>query len=152
MRSELPRVNRVDLAILAGLSMLACGYCWDAVQASTDTRNLILILPVTVLVLLLCAAEFVSQLKQKSTAEIEKEPITSAAIVIVLFAFFVVTLPWLGFDVGTLLFLAAYLKLHGENRWRWIMGYSLCISSFLALFFSSMLPYPMPMLLFPTDY
>ena len=64
-----------------------------------------------------------------------------------LFSAYVLTLNWLGFDVGTALFVGAFLWLQGERRLRWLVGYSLAFALVLTLFFSRMLPYPMPTLL-----
>ena len=66
---------------------------------------------------------------------------------LVLFAAYVITLDWLGFDVGTALFVGAFLWMQGERRKTWLVGYSLAFALTLTLFFSRMLPYPMPTLL-----
>ena len=72
--------------------------------------------------------------------------------VILLFIAYVLSLDFLGFDVGTMLFIAGFLLLQGERRIKWIAGYSLSFSLLTALFFSTMLPYPMPMLLLASEY
>ena len=82
----------------------------------------------------------------------ELDPVKSIVPVVSLFAGYVITLPWLGFDVGTFLFISLFLWFHGERRWQWVLGYGLCAATLMALFFSAMLPYPMPMLLLATDY
>jgi hypothetical protein len=58
----------------------------------------------------------------------------------------------LGFDVGTTLFVGSFLWLQGERRWYWLAGYSISLGFGLSLFFSAMLPYPMPMLLLQSAY
>lgn len=139
-----------DLAVLIVLAGFTLWYCLDARAASTHIVNLILILPVTALALLLCLIQFIRQLSSPDPEPSETEPIRSVVPVISLFVAYTLTLPWLGFDVGTALFMAAYLWLHGERRWPWIVGYSLCFASVASLFFAAMLPYPMPMLVFPS--
>ncbi len=57
-----------------------------------------------------------------------------------------------GFDVGTFLFIGVFLWLHGEKRIFWLLAYSFVFSASVALFFSTILPYPMPMLLLQTAY
>ena len=79
--------------------------------------------------------------------EQQNQPETSTLPVILLFVGYVATLPWLGFDVGTFVFVALFLFLAGEQKWQWILGYSLTFAFSSALFFSNMLPYPMPLLL-----
>ena len=44
------------LLVLAGMTTL---YCYDAVRASTHIYNLIMVVPVTVAVLVLCVAQFI---------------------------------------------------------------------------------------------
>ena len=61
-------------------------------------------------------------------------------------------LPLLVAVVGTALFVAAFLWLQGERRLPWLLGYSISLGFGLALFFSTMLPYPMPMLILQTAY
>jgi putative tricarboxylic transport membrane protein len=111
---------------------------------------LILILPFTILTMLLCLIQFFRQLVGRPIEERVVEPVKSVFPVISLFVVYTLTLPWLGFDVGTCLFIAAFLWFHGERRWVWIAGYSLSFASVTSLFFAAMLPYPMPMLLFPS--
>ncbi len=139
-----------DLAVLVVLAGLTLWYCLDARSASTHILNLILILPVTALVWLLCLIQFIRQLTGRVSESPEVEPVKRVVPVISLFVGYTLTLPWLGFDVGTALFMAAFLWFHGERRWPWIVGYSLCFASVASLFFAAMLPYPMPMLVFPS--
>lgn len=132
------------LLVLAGLVAV---YCIDAVRASTDVLNLILVLPVTAIVLVLCVAQFVQNVRRPSVDVERRDASRDALPVAGLFAAYILSLPWLGFDVGTCLFIAAFLWWHGERRWPWLLGYSLGFAFALALFFSRMLPYPMPMLM-----
>lgn len=146
------RQGVADFVVLLLLAGFVGFYLVDAVRASTDVLNLILILPVSLLVLVLCAVQFVLQLRAGNTADVEEsasetESTRSAGGLpaFVLFAVYVSTLEWLGFDIGTCLFLACFLWLQGERRWPWLIGYSIAFGFALALFFSVMLPYPMPL-------
>ncbi len=142
-----------DLAVLAGLVAFVLWYLADAWSASQSVENLILILPIAGLAVLLCTLDLINQLRKGPTEEHDsREPMVEIMPVMGLFAAYVLTLEWLGFDVGTLLFVSAFLWLQGERRKVWLLGYSLCFGLLVALFFSYMLPYPMPMLLLPTDY
>ena len=144
--------QKADLAVLITLLGLVLMYLRDAYLAAAEVLNLILILPVTGLVLIMCLIEFINQFGNKDKEVPTMEPVSSVVPVISLFAIYVSTLPWLGFDVGTFLFVATFLWLHGEKRWPWVLGYSLVFTTLIALFFSAMLPYPMPMLLMATEY
>lgn len=139
-----------DLSVLVVLASLVVWYCLDAWNASTHILNLILILPLTCLVLLLCGIEFIRQLIVGPSTGDKAQPVRSALPVIGLFVAYTLSLPWLGFDIGTFLFIAVFLWINGERRWFWILGYSLCFASISSLFFAAMLPYPMPMSVFPS--
>ena len=139
----------VVLLVLAGLVIL---YGFDAYRASSNVLNLILVLPVIAIVLVLCLVQFVIEIRDVKAETPARESVGDVAPVIGLFAAYVLTLQWLGFDVGTMLFVAAFLWLQGERRWRWLIGYSMSLSFGLALFFSAMLPYPMSMLILQSAY
>ena len=164
-----------NLLILFALFSLSGWYLWDSWRASSHIYNLIFVLPLTVAIMLLCTLAFIRDLlapavfaknreeggkpregaqsrrkteKEKTEEKADGEDAKSLQAIL-LFTIYVVTLPWLGFDVGTFLFLAAFLRLAGEAKWPWVFGYSLVFSLGSALFFSYMLPYPMPLLLLP---
>ena len=141
-----------DLAVLLVLASLVVLYGIDAYRASSDVLNLILVLPIIVMVLVLCLVQFVIELRDDRAEAPPRESVADVAPFIGLFAVYVLTLQWLGFDIGTMLFVAAFLWLQGERRWHWLIGYSISLSFGLALFFSTMLPYPMPMLILQTAY
>lgn len=143
-----------DLLVLVGLASFALWYSVDTYKASSSTLNLILVLPVTLIVLGLCLVEFWKQVlgkpSQKDPSRLES--VRSVVPVISLFTGYVLTLRWLGFDVGTALFVSSFLWLHGERRLRWNIGYAICFAVLVSLLFSQMLPYPMPMLVLPSEY
>ena len=136
-----------DLAVVVLLAALVALYCYDALQASRSIYNLILVLPVTVVVLLLCLIQLFVGLKVPPVNRQKAEPVADILPAVALFAAYILTLPWLGFDVGTFLFLAVFLRVHGERRVAWLLGYSISFASIVSLFFSLMLPYPMPLLI-----
>ena len=156
-----------NLAVLLALFLYTAWYLWDTWQASTQIYNLIFVLPLTVSILLLCLLTFLKELlvadstaqdvseapeestKTAGSIETEESTRTETFKVVLLFVGYVVTLPWLGFDVGTFIFIALFLYLAGEKKWQWALGYSLVFAFSSALFFSYMLPYPMPLLLLP---
>ena len=141
-----------DLVVLLVLASLVILYGIDAYRASSEVLNLILILPIIAIVLVLCLVQFIIELRDVTTEAPERESVKDVAPVIGLFAAYVLTLQWLGFDIGTMLFVAAFLWLQGERRVHWLIGYSISLSFGLALFFSAMLPYPMPMLILQSAY
>ncbi len=141
-----------QLCMLLGLAGFTLWYLSDAIRVSFTTPNLLLILPIAVSVLILCVAELVISLKSGTLLEpVEDEPIREILPIIVLFTIYVLTLPWLGFDLGSILFVAIFLRMKGERRWFWVSGYSVTFGLAIALFFALMLPYPMPMTFLPID-
>jgi putative tricarboxylic transport membrane protein len=143
------RFTNHRLADLFVLLLLAAGvvvYCYDAVRASTDILNLIVVVPLTVVVLMLCLIQFVVSITDERASGEAEGAAADVLPVICLFAGYVLSLQWLGFDVGTCLFLVAFLWLHGERRWPWLLAYSISFAMALSIFFSKMLPYSMPML------
>lgn len=144
--------NIADLAVLVVLTLLVIVYGVDSVRASTHVLNLIFVLPLTVIVLCLCLVQFARQVPKMTKGAEETQPVTGIFTVVALFSAYVLSLNWLGFDVGTFIFLCAFLWLHGERRLRWLIGYSLSFALSMSLFFSMMLPYPMPMLILGTAY
>lgn len=148
-----PAGHRVaDLVVLLILAGLTAAYGIDSYRASSHILNLILVLPVTVIVLALCTIQFAIDVRRVRERVAATEPVGGIVPVMALFAAYVVTLEWLGFDVGTFLFIGTFLWLQGERRWPWIIGYALAFSMLIAIFFSTMLPYPMPLLLIETAY
>ena len=141
-----------DFVVLLVLASLVTAYGIDSYSASTEVLNLILVLPLTIIVLVLCLIQFVVELRDSTSTPPARESIADVGPVIGLFAAYVLSLNWLGFDVGTALFVAAFLWFHGERRLPWLLGYSIALGFALALFFSAMLPYPMPMLVLSTAY
>jgi len=178
-----------DVTVLVLLAAFVALYCVDAVRASTDVSNLILVLPLSIVALVLCAVELAltaagrrggapadagegaalsagagstdtttAPLPAETPATFAAEPpagLTAAEPagdgaageigVAALFAAYILSLPWLGFDVGTGIFLAVFLRMQGERRWTWLLGYSVAFALTLAYAFSRLLPYDMPL-------
>jgi len=138
--------------VILCLAAFVLWYAFDAHNASSGLENMILILPVAAVTLCLCIYDFFTYAEDTKEEKENKEDIKTVLPVMILFTLYVFTLEYLGFDIGTVLFIALFLFFHGETRWTWILGYSLVFGFLIAYFFSLMLPYPMPMMVFPTDY
>ncbi len=137
--------------VILCLATFVLWYAFDTHNASSSLENIILILPIAAITLCLCIYEFFTQKDMQEKEEV-KESISSVIPVMILFTLYVLSLEYLGFDIGTILFLGLFLFFHGEKRFAWILGYSLVYGFIIAYFFSQMLPYPMPMMILPTDY
>jgi putative tricarboxylic transport membrane protein len=141
-----------DFAVLICLALLVIGYLIHVLSVSTHILNIILVVPVSVTVLVLCLIEFIVQCRCTPTVSPQQEPVGSVIAVMGLFIGYVLSLPWLGFDLGTVIFIGAFLSIYGEKRWHWILAYAVVFGFLVALLFSSLLPYPMPMSILPTEY
>lgn len=146
------RHNLSDIAVLLILAALAIAYAVNWYSASSHILNTILVLPLTVLILICCAIQFFLTPGELQDEPGQSEPAGDQLLMMALFAAYVISLNWLGFDAGTFLFLTASLWLHGERRWLWLIGYAFAFASLISVFFSAMLPYPMPMLILSSAY
>lgn len=166
-----PDWGHVVLVLLfAGFTAL---YLVDAWQASSRLRNLILILPAAILAFGLCALVLIGILRDAARprpAAPAKVPANAppdapadapaapappetllqrfrTGFTMALFALYILSIPYLGFDVGTALFVAANLLLDGERRPLVVIGIPVLFAVAATLCFRWLLPYPMPILL-----
>ncbi len=142
----------IDICVLLAFAALIAAYLFQVWSVSDHLLNTILVLPVSMLALCLCALELFRQIKSGDYETPKHEPVRTVLPVMILFSCYVLSLPWLGFDVGTAVFIMAFLVLHGEKRWYWAVAYGLTLGFLAAFAFSTLLPYPMPMLVLPTEY
>ena len=148
----------VVLGIAAGISL----YLLDAINASSKVGNLVLILPASVLGLILCLLIIAGIVIQARKGPDEKPAMNSdgdeapetvyerarPAIMLGLFAAYVLLIPVLGMDGGSALFLAAALWVNGERRIGFIIGYAIVFAAAATWFFKSILPYPLHTIFF----
>lgn len=148
------------LSLVLFFAGVTIAYFIDAWAASASLRNLVLLLPVSVLSLILCAliAVDIVRLRGREAGEttrdegaVEAEPGSlieryKPAVLMALFTLYILTLPWLGFDVGSAVFVAAALVLDGERRVWLVAPISIGFAVASTLLFHWLLPYPMPTL------
>jgi len=149
-------INFPEIGLVSFFLLISVWYLLDAYGASSSTENLLLILPVATVVIVLClwilGRVFFQTSKQKAKTDAEehtkpeKKKVSVFGAMIILAAF-VLSMDWVGFDLATFVFLAALMFLQGERRPIWLVGFSLVYAILVSLFFESMIPYPMPMLL-----
>lgn len=144
--------KRVNLGVLLTISLFVIWYFYDANRALSSVENLLLIGPITVVTLGLCLAELIRYLREDEVEDKGKENIKDVFPAMLIFTGYILSLEFLGFDIGTTLFVAIFLKIHGETKWKQLIIYSILFGFLVPYFFSQMLPYPMPMSILPTDY
>ena len=149
----LARLDWGHALVVLGMAAGIVVYLIDAFQASSKVGNLILILPASILGLILCLLMAVSIWRQASNRgspsapPAVREPLSERLrplVLLGLFTLYVLLLPLLGLDIGSLLFLILALIANGERRPVFIVLYSLVFAAVVTLLFKSILPYPMP--------
>lgn len=118
------RLKRVlpSLLFTAGLGVACLLYLWDAASLSLSPLNLLLLLPLTLLGVLLCAlviAQDVRAALRDGSARAKKKPPLDWRVptLMVLVGLFVTATMTIGyFDLVTLCFVAVTLVLLGERR------------------------------------
>lgn len=145
------------LSLVLFFAGITIAYLADAWGASSSLRNLVLLVPVSLLSLVLCALVILDIFRGASparqgpqeTAKDGEAGSTSLvdryrpAVLMALFALYILTLPWLGFDVGSAAFVAAALVLDGERRLWLIALVSITFALTTTMLFRWLLPYPM---------
>jgi len=156
------RLDWGHLSLVLFFAGVTIAYLADAWTASSSLRNLVLLVPVSALSLVLCALVIVDLFRRAANAPdapaeaAEAEATGEAstplieryrpAVLMALFALYILTLPWLGFDVGSAAFVAAALVLDGERRLWLIALVSIVFALATTMLFHWLLPYPMPTL------
>ena len=153
--------------IIFAALIMACmiGYAWSVVDASRRTTDWLLILPVTITgVTALTIAAWRDLANTQTARQLTPEtadadaPTTVPATatgsndrvslgLVLAVLIFAGAIPWIGFDLGTIGFVAAALLIQGERRW-WIIGLTSVLTAvLLVLTFQSVLGVRVPTLL-----
>ena len=149
------------LLFVAFLLAFVVWYIWTAAATSPTFSNLILIGPVgaaaSALLLYIAAIEIFDRAETAlvlSAAEpsegaahcrFRSGSVATIVTLMALFGAFVVAIPYIGFDLSTLLFVAATLWLLGERRALILLSFALGIAAVLSLAALTLLTFPMPM-------
>ncbi|NVK32971.1 MAG: tripartite tricarboxylate transporter TctB family protein [Rhodobacteraceae bacterium] len=128
------------LLLLAGFAGYAIWYVTDAWSAQAKAENLLLIGPAAVLALVVIAALIIKQVSRMVTgtsAEPSDDPLENlpppnsfrekwgTPLSAILLAVYVLSVPFIGFDVATVTYVAICMMLQGARDWRIILPFSL---------------------------
>lgn len=148
--------RRIDWDHVVFASFLA-GFClWyliETLSVSTDFQNWLLIAPASLLglgiYLFIIGAEVLGAGPDpKAPARAGRPPLDVRVLAFMaLVGLYVISMPFIGFDTASVLFLVAALRLQGERRWPLVIGYSAVVGLGAAWVFKSMLSVPVPTLL-----
>ena len=148
------RIDWGHLALVTVLSGIVIWYLHDAWSASARVRNLILVLPASILSLTLALAIGVGVIMRRSAVP-ERSASDEAStreklyplILMAIFGLYILTLPVTGFDVGSALFVLVALVADGERRPLFLAVYPIAFAALCTLLFRWLLPYPMTTLI-----
>jgi hypothetical protein len=147
------------LIFLAAIGAWVLWYLLDAISASLNIHNLLLVAPLAVVALCLCLVILPQCFRR--AGEFEAEPSAPGAHgasalgstslrklapvggLVVALGLYVSLLSFIGFDVATWLFVLATMLICGERRWLPLALYPLLVSLVLIGAFRVLLPYPM---------
>ena len=157
MNSRSFRPMTIGAIVFAGLlGLVFAVYAFQIFSVSRRVTDWILIGPVAFIGITALIFAAVTDLRkgrlkpgevvEKQTAQAALEDRTALTLVILVVCY-ALTMPWLGFDVGTALFVALALFVQGERRW-WLMGtISITSATLLVLVFKYVLWVRMPTML-----
>lgn len=155
------------LIFLAAIGAWVLWYLLDAVSASLNIHNLLLVAPLSVVALCLClvivpqcfrrAGEFEAQPSApephgasapgphaaSALGSMSLRNLAPVGALVVALGLYVSLLNVVGFDVATWLFVLATMVICGERRWLPLALYPLLVSLILIGAFRALLPYPM---------
>lgn len=158
-RSAQRGVDWGHLLLLVVLAGVVVWYLHDAWTASSRVRNLILILPASILALALAVGIAVGVLVRglrgegAPGADSTEDPDETTRdriyplILMAIFALYILTLPVTGFDVGSALFVMVAFLVDGERRPLILILYPALFAAGCTLLFRWLLPYPMTTLI-----
>lgn len=147
------------LIFLAAIGAWVLWYLLDAVSASLNIHNLLLVAPLSVVALCLCLVILPQCFRR--AGEVEAQPsapgphgasalgslslrkLAPVGGLVVALGLYVSLLDVIGFDVATWLFVLATMVICGERRWLPLALYPLLASLILIGAFRALLPYPM---------
>lgn len=114
-----PRVGAVVFALIAAAAM--SGYAWTILGTARNAGDWLLIIPATIIgvaALLWAAIVDGKNLVRQSRLRVDflTDPAAKPVTLLILIGAYALSLPFLGFDGGTLIFLALALLIQGERR------------------------------------
>ncbi|KAA0012915.1 tripartite tricarboxylate transporter TctB family protein [Billgrantia pellis] len=142
-------------SVLFSLSLVALFgyYAHDVHAAARGVTDWLLIVPaagIGITALLVTVGTQVIDWYRQSDAAKHAEGDASALPAVLfmgLLTLYVATIPIIGFDLGSLLFLCLALYLQGEKRWWVMVGFSALVSGIIVLLFVKLLGIRLPTLL-----
>lgn len=141
--------------LVATLVAAVCiAYLLDARATSLSVHNLLLVQPAAILAALLyilivpqCVHRVFAENKglpeeRAQAVRAQRGELVKVAALAVAFGFFVFSLETIGFDIATVLFVAAGLFIGGERRIAWLVFYPLIFTLAVIKGYQHLVPYP----------
>jgi len=127
----------------------------DVYRASSSVENILMIFPIGIITIILFVIA-VSVLVRKITkhnltkdgaVQVFGRKELKIVISMTIYFLYSIAIIYIGFDIGTFLFIVAMLLLQGERSILKLILFPFIFSVLVSFFFSLMIPYPMPMFL-----
>ena len=142
------------LHLLAGFGIFAAWYGFDAFAAQSKVQNMLLIAPaatVVVILVVLILLKEIRSIARGTDAVVSDEPpgetfqqrhgTLCASIGMVVY---VIAMPFIGFDVATVVFIAVSMVLQGARNWIAILFFSLFVGLLPVWSLENVLSVPVP--------
>ena len=145
--------NWGHVAFATFLLVLCVGYLLESASKSTDTQNLLLVLPATGLAAILYLVLLFQELRARRPADeaVAATPFAWSQLktpaIMLLFGLYMLGLTYTGFDIPTFLFIAGALAVQGERRPLIVFGYPAVFTVIVVWGMQQLLPFPIPTLL-----
>lgn len=152
-----PPIEWGHIVLILLISGSALAYLIDARSTSTATNNIALVQPAAIVVFILAAIVLAQAIRrppadpddagpQDKSASDKRLELIRVGLLAAAFGAFALSLESLGFDLATLLFIAAGLYLCGERR-VWVIGlYSVLFTLIVVSGYQMLVPFPFPMM------
>lgn len=138
-------LGSILLALFLGMAMAA--YALSVFEHARRVTDWLLIVPVAVLGIATLAVAALDDWRQgrlgRAPARGEGDGKIGAALVVLVLAY-VGSIPWVGFDVATAIFIALALVLQGERRLKVVLPVSLLTAGLLVWLFRHVMGIPVP--------
>jgi putative tricarboxylic transport membrane protein len=142
-----PRIPLGALLFAAFLAVAMGAYAFWILDTARRVTDWLLIAPVAAIGIMCLAAAALDDWRQgrlgRDPAEAHGDGRIGAALVVIVLGY-AASIPWIGFDIGTAIFVALTLILQGERRAQVVVPMSLMTAGLLVWIFRHLMGVPLP--------
>lgn len=142
-----PRIPVGALLFSVFLAVAMIAYAFSILDTARRVTDWLLIAPVAVIGVICLAAAALDDWRQgrlgRDPAEAHGDGRIGAALIVIVLGY-AVSIPWIGFDIATAIFVAVTLILQGERRPQVVVPMSLLTAGILVWLFRHLMGVPLP--------